>query len=56
LLPATKNGRVSANYDGRKDVLSDLATEHHVTRRKAAATLKAEPNVPVSLAAKRQKR
>jgi hypothetical protein len=30
-----------ANYDGRKDVLSDLATDHHVTRREAADALKA---------------
>jgi len=26
LLPVTKGGRFSANYDGRQDVLSDLAT------------------------------
>jgi len=45
LLPATKNGRISANYDGRKDVLSDLATDHHVTRREAAEALKAR-NIP----------
>jgi len=45
LLPATKNRRVSANYDGRKNVLSDLATDHHVTRREAAAALKAR-NIP----------
>jgi hypothetical protein len=40
-LPATNKGRFSANYDGRKDVLSDLATDHHVTRREAAEALKA---------------
>ena len=45
VLPATINGRVSANYDGRKDVLSDLATDHHVTRREAAEALKAR-NIP----------
>ena len=55
VLPTTKNGRVSANYDGRKDVLSDLATNHHVPRREAAAALKARaalgsaPIMPVFL-------
>jgi len=40
-LPATKNDRVSANYDGRKNVLSDLATDHHVPRREAAEAAEA---------------
>jgi len=26
VLPATKSGRVAANYDGQKDVFSNLAT------------------------------